>query len=81
MLIWGAKVEIFQIGWKERVWTISQKGGLELTKGCCKSSAIVFTFTGKQPVEENQNVSSFKQLFQESTLKLGYVKNIEQIIN
>ena len=77
----GAKVEIFQIGWKERVWAISQKGDLELTKGCSQSSAIVFTFTGKQPVENNQNISSFMQLFQESALKVRYMKNIEQIIN
>ena len=30
-----------------------QKGDLELTKGCSQTSAIIFTFTEKQPVENN----------------------------
>ena len=30
-----------------------QKDDLELTKGCSQTSAIIFTFTEKQPVENN----------------------------
>ena len=51
---------------------------------------IIFIFTEKQLAENNQNILSFKQLFQESALKVGYMKNLsnkslstklEQIIN
>ena len=52
-----------------------------MTKGCSQTSAIIFNFTEKQPAEYNQNISSCKQLFQESVLKVGYMKNLEQIIN
>ena len=50
-----------------------------MTKGCSQTSAITFTFTEKQLAENNQNISSFKQLFQESALKVGYMKNIVQL--
>ena len=77
----GAKVEIFQIGWKRVGLNYFAKSDLELTKSCSQTSAIIFTFTEKQPAGNNQHISSFKQLFQESALKVGYMKNLEQIIN
>ena len=52
-----------------------------MNKSCSQTSAIIFTFTEKQPARNNQHISSFKQLFQESALKVGYMKNLEQIIN
>ena len=45
-----------------------------MTKGCSETSTIIFTFTDKQPTENNQNISSFKQLFQELAVKVGYME-------
>ena len=47
---------------------------MDLTKGCYETSTIIFTFTDKQPTENNQNISSFKQLFQELAVKVGYME-------
>ena len=47
------KSKYFKWAEKKWVWTILQKGDLELTKGCSQTSAIIFTFTEKQPAENN----------------------------